>query len=148
MALDIHFEELVSSLSKAGLAPGSTALIPKEFKLSTELVVKFGERAVSLGNFFKTGETKVAPTVSFASEVRVEKFISGPKFNSSLIQGSSNNYTLLLVDPDAPTPEDPKFAYWRHWVLPGLQPSNAGTATLSQPALTEYLGPGPKDEKS
>lgn len=56
---------------------------------------------------------------------------------------------LLLVDPDAPTPDDPKFAFWRHWVLPGLQPikqSGGLAATQTKPALTEYLGPGPKDE--
>lgn len=56
--------------------------------------------------------------------------------------GSSNSYTLLLVDPDAPTPEDPKFAFWRHWVLPGLTAKGEQT----KPALTEYLGPGAKDE--
>lgn len=46
------------------------------------------------------------------------------------------------MDPDAPTPEDPKFAFWRHWVLPGL--SAKGEKTKA--ALTEYLGPGAKDE--
>jgi phosphatidylethanolamine-binding protein (PEBP) family uncharacterized protein len=55
---------------------------------------------------------------------------------------------LLLVDPDAPTPDDPKFAFWRHWVLPGLRPlsGDEGLVAQVQPALTEYLGPGPKDE--
>jgi len=43
------------------------------------------------------------------------------------------------VDPDAPTPEDPKFAYWRQWVLTGLP-------NTSKEAVTEYLGPGAKDE--
>ena len=54
---------------------------------------------------------------------------------------------LLLVDPDAPTPDDPKFAFWRHWVLSGLQPLSGGNQVAqTKPALTEYLGPGPKDE--
>jgi hypothetical protein len=54
----------------------------------------------------------------------------------------------MLVGPDAPTPEDPKFAYWRHLVVPGLQASTtaSSTATHAKLALTEYLGPGPKDE--
>lgn len=57
-------------------------------------------------------------------------------------------YLLLLTDPDAPTPDDPKFAFWRHWVLPGLQPlsGDSGIVGETKPALTEYLGPGPKDE--
>jgi phosphatidylethanolamine-binding protein (PEBP) family uncharacterized protein len=54
----------------------------------------------------------------------------------------SLSYTLLLVDPDAPTPDDPKFAYWRHWVVSGLKPSAGAEGKI----LTEYLGPGPKDE--
>jgi phosphatidylethanolamine-binding protein (PEBP) family uncharacterized protein len=54
---------------------------------------------------------------------------------------------LMLVDPDAPTPDDPKFAFWRHWVLSGLQPLGGGNQVAqTKPALTEYLGPGPKDE--
>lgn len=56
---------------------------------------------------------------------------------------SSQQYTLLLVDPDAPTPDEPKFAYWRHWVVSGLMP---GRESGSKKVLTEYLGPGPKDE--
>lgn len=50
----------------------------------------------------------------------------------------------MLVDPDAPTPEDPKFAFWRHWVISGLQPGRGGGAAAT--ALTEFLGPGPKPE--
>lgn len=55
---------------------------------------------------------------------------------------SSGTYTLLLVDPDAPTPDDPKFAYWRHWVVSNIK----SDATFEQPVLTEYLAPGVKDE--
>lgn len=60
-------------------------------------------------------------------------------------------YTLLLIDPDAPTPDDPKFAYWRHWVVSSITipaASGAGTedSTSKGKTLTEYLGPGPKDE--
>ena len=55
----------------------------------------------------------------------------------------------MLVDPDAPTPEEPKFAFWRHWVVPGLQPiqsEDSGLVAETKRPLTEYLGPGPKDE--
>ena len=59
----------------------------------------------------------------------------------------------MLVDSDAPTPEEPKFAFWRHYVVSGLQPSKAAPgsvateeAVASKPPLTEYLGIGPKDE--
>ena len=54
----------------------------------------------------------------------------------------------MLVDPDAPTPEDPKFAFWRHWILPGLQPLKDAPGVVGETkfAATPYLGPGPKDE--
>ncbi|POR34943.1 Phosphatidylethanolamine-binding protein [Tolypocladium paradoxum] len=56
----------------------------------------------------------------------------------------------MLVGPDAPPPHDPKFALWRHWVLPGLHPPQGvhGVVAQTKPALTEAtedLGPGPRD---
>ncbi|KAH9223306.1 phosphatidylethanolamine-binding protein [Leptodontidium sp. 2 PMI_412] len=140
MSLDTYSQQLVSTLSKVGLAPGSIPLIPGTFKLSTILGIKFGERAVTYGEIFRVSECKVAPTISFAPEVGKD---------------ASTSYTLLLVDPDAPTPEEPKFAFWRHWVVAGLQPSQAPPgsvaveqAVASKSPLTEYLGPGPKDDST
>ena len=52
----------------------------------------------------------------------------------------------MLVDPDAPTPEDPKYAFWRHWIQGGLEPGVWPPA--HQAAVTSYLAPGPKDELS
>ncbi|KAA8642013.1 hypothetical protein EYZ11_003964 [Aspergillus tanneri] len=128
MSLVTHAQNLSSSLLKAGLVPGSAPLIPDDFKPLTELSVRFGERQVNLGNLFRASECKQAPSVSFTPE------------NT----WSSKTYTLLLIDPDAPTPDDPKFAYWRHWVLSGLVPGMDDGDALN--VLTEYLGPGPKDE--
>lgn len=47
----------------------------------------------------------------------------------------------MLIDPDAPTPDDPKFAFWRHWVV-----SDLTSADVDGKILTEYLSPGPKPE--
>lgn len=52
----------------------------------------------------------------------------------------------MLVDPDAPTPDNPKFAYWRHWVVSNIKSSSTSSQLSSGNILTEYLGPGPKDE--
>jgi len=69
MALDPQFQQdVISSLTKAGLAPGSTPLIPEDFKPSIAIGFKFGEKSVSLGTVFKTSETSTAPTVSFDTE--------------------------------------------------------------------------------
>ncbi|KAE8152529.1 phosphatidylethanolamine-binding protein [Aspergillus avenaceus] len=120
--------EVVPSLHSAGLL--GMSIIPGDFLPSTELNVTFGDRPVSLGNLFRASECKAAPQVSFAAETSDIK--------------PPHKYTLLLIDPDAPTPDDPKFAYWRHWVVSGLQPGEAFGSSAQ--VLTEYLGPGPKDD--
>lgn len=125
---------LTASLEKANLIPGSAAsLIPASFSPGTRLTITYGSKAVELGNLFRAGECKMAPTVSFASEVGAS---------------SSASYTLILTDPDAPTPDDPKFAFWRHWILSGLQPLSgaSGEVAVTKGPVTDYLGPGPKDE--
>ena len=33
------------------------------------------------------------------------------------IKGSEATFTLLMVDPDAPSPHDPKFRNWLHWMV-------------------------------
>ncbi|CAH0050600.1 unnamed protein product [Clonostachys solani] len=134
MALEEYAQALASSLEKANLVPGSAAsLIPQGFKPTTKLNITYGDRHLDLGNLFRVTEVATAPSVSFPSE-------DGAPDDAS--------YLLLLVDPDAPTPDDPKFAFWRHWVLPGLQPLKNADDIVGQTkrALTEYLGPGPKDD--
>ena len=79
MTLPSHTEALSNSLSKAGLAFGSTPLIPADFKPTTELVVKYGDKPVDLGNYLKTGETKDAPTIEFKHEVYIERHRSERK---------------------------------------------------------------------
>lgn len=60
------------------------------------------------------------------------------------------SYTLMLVDPDAPTPDDPKFAFWRHWIITGLEPLGGGgegnVVAATKPAATAYHPPGPTKE--
>jgi len=52
-----------------------------------------------------------------------------------------------MIDADAPTPSDPKYAYWRHWIVPGLKATTDGSeAPTQRESLTEYVAPGKKDE--
>jgi phosphatidylethanolamine-binding protein len=135
MALQEHRQALTESLAKAGLVPGvAEKLIPTDFQPSIQLDISFAGKEVKTGNFFRSGECKLAPSVSFV-----------PEDNDAAANAS---YMLLLVDPDAPTPDDPKFAFWRHWVLPGLQPIRSDQTIVAQTKfpLTEFLGPSPKDE--
>ncbi|EJT74933.1 hypothetical protein GGTG_08771 [Gaeumannomyces tritici R3-111a-1] len=114
-------QAVVDSISRAGLAPGATPLIPADFEPTTELSVVYGGAKPS------RWATSSGPASSGAA-----------------------TYTLLLVDPDAPYPDDTQFANWRHWVVTGLRPttgaSAAGDAAAAGVTLTAYLGPGPKDD--
>ncbi|KUI63105.1 OV-16 antigen [Cytospora mali] len=133
-ALQTHGERLSQSLQEAKLLPGTAdGLIPTSFKPTTQLHVSYNGKDVDLGNLFRVYECKVAPDLSFQREADVD---------------SNTAYTLMLVDPDAPTPDDPKYAFWRHWVITGLEPlSGEGkvVAATKQPA-TSYHPPGPTKE--
>ncbi|KAI1367776.1 phosphatidylethanolamine-binding protein [Xylaria arbuscula] len=139
MTLDEHQAALATSLAKANLVPGpATGLIPDGFRPTAKLHVSFGDnnnnnRAVELGTFFRAGECKQAPKISFTGELEA---------------GENATYSFILTDPDAPTPDDPKFAFWRHWVLSGLRPQGVEgvDAAAAATELTAYLGPGPKDD--
>ncbi|ROT40446.1 PEBP-like protein [Sodiomyces alkalinus F11] len=137
MTLSGHAEALAASLAKANLVPGPAAeLIPEGFTPTTKLDVSFDDKAVELGNFFRAGECKKAPSIAFPAEAGAP---------------SSAAYLLIFADPDAPTPDDPRYAFWRHWVVPGLQPLSPGpsrqttlVAETKEP-LTQYHPPGPQD---
>ncbi|KAF1959351.1 phosphatidylethanolamine-binding protein [Byssothecium circinans] len=117
---NVSFPALLSSLSTAGLLP--SPVIPSTFKPSIQVSVSFNEVPVAAGNLFRVSAVKSAPIVTFTPE-----------------------YAFLLIDPDAPTPDDPKFAYWRHWVVSSI-PGKGEDVSKSGKTLTEYLGPGPKDD--
>ncbi|KAI0839088.1 phosphatidylethanolamine-binding protein [Hypoxylon sp. FL0890] len=138
MSLADHASALTSSLVHANLVPGpAAALVPASFKPTTIVAVSFGDKAVDLGTFFRAGECKQAPQISFPPEADA----ANAPANAS--------YIFILTDPDAPTPDDPKFAFWRHWVISGLKPSvgeGKDDETQGGKTLTEYLGPGPKDD--
>ncbi|KAI8961955.1 PEBP-like protein [Daldinia sp. FL1419] len=131
MSFADHTTTLASSLAQANLVPGSASeLIPASFAPTTQLAISFSDKAVELGTFFRAGECRQAPRVSFSPEA------------DAGLQGDAS-YLFILTDPDAPTPDDPKFAFWRHYVVSGLKP---GSEDGEGKVLTEYLGPGPKDD--
>ncbi|OAA59925.1 phosphatidylethanolamine-binding protein [Cordyceps fumosorosea ARSEF 2679] len=145
--------QLTTSLKEASLVPGAAAaLIPPAFAPSVDLSVSFASSeaapssssssSVRLGNLLRVSQVQREPSVSFQVE-------AGAAANDG-------SYLLMLVDPDAPTPEDPKFAFWRHWVVSGLKPPSSSSFSFSSsPALsssgttlTAFLGPGPKPESN
>ncbi|XP_023950915.1 protein D2-like [Bicyclus anynana] len=51
----------------------------------------------------------------------------------------SEYYTLALVDPDAPSRENPKFREWHHWLVGNI----FGSDTNKGETLSDYIGSGP-----
>jgi phosphatidylethanolamine-binding protein len=56
------------------------------------------------------------------------------------------DYTIMFLDPDAPTPDDPKFGYWRHWIVRGCwrQPGTGGRLNLGE-TVSPWIAPGVAD---
>ncbi|CAK1587812.1 unnamed protein product [Parnassius mnemosyne] len=48
-------------------------------------------------------------------------------------------YTLAMVDPDAPSRENPKFREWHHWLIGNIY----GGDLYKGEVLSDYIGSGP-----
>ncbi|XP_065163390.1 protein D3-like [Atheta coriaria] len=53
-------------------------------------------------------------------------------------------YTVLMVDPDAPSRADPKLGQWRHWLVGNV----LGNDISKGDVLTAYVGAGPPRKTS
>ncbi|XP_034838238.1 protein D2-like [Maniola hyperantus] len=51
----------------------------------------------------------------------------------------SEYYTLALVDPDAPSRENPKFREWHHWLVGNILGGDMNKGEV----LSDYIGSGP-----
>lgn len=130
---------LLASLKEAKLVPGpAEVVISPAFTPTFDLKVSFDSKPVSLGKFFKAGECKPVPAVSFSPVSATSSTTS-----STDEQKNDRTYLFMMIDPDAPTPADPKFAFWRHYVVTDLTVGGGGE---DGKVVTEYLAPGPKEE--
>lgn len=127
---------LIDSLKSASLLP--SPILPSSFMPTYSLEVSFPSQTPSNGSLVRVSDVNSTPAITFSS--------------ISSTSGQSSTFTLLLIDPDAPTPDDPKFAYWRHWVVTGIPTSISTSGSSSEgdvkdgKTVTPYLAPGPKDE--
>lgn len=113
--LDDFAQALSSSLAEAKLVPGSAAaLVPRDFKPATQLSISFGGREVELGNLFRVNECRLAPFVSFETEVSkaISVFASTP-YLSWFISLMTNKETELSRNPD----DDPTYRLGIPWEM-------------------------------
>uniref|UniRef100_A0A7M4F947 Phosphatidylethanolamine binding protein 4 n=1 Tax=Crocodylus porosus TaxID=8502 RepID=A0A7M4F947_CROPO len=55
----------------------------------------------------------------------------------------NKSYVLIMADPDAPSRSDPKFRFWRHWLVIDIQGSDLRAGHLRGHVLTDYVRPTP-----
>ncbi|KAI9243509.1 phosphatidylethanolamine-binding protein, partial [Helicostylum pulchrum] len=113
-------QNITQSLKKADIIPD---IVPQGFTSSTLVSVNYpnGED-VALGNFIKPSDSADAPTVTF------------------IAPDPDAEYTVLMVDHDAPSKEDHTYSPYRHWVVANI-PSSADFSQATE--LSGYIGPGP-----
>lgn len=90
---------------------------------SSELKLTYGELKVQAGVVLTPTQVQNSPTISF--DANPNAF-----------------YTVVMLDPDAPTRKDPKYSQWLHWLavnVPGQDLSQKGEV------LAEYVGAGPPE---
>ncbi|XP_043653727.1 protein D3 [Drosophila teissieri] len=66
-----------------------------------------------------------------------------PNVSWSGLEGKSNLLTLLMVDPDAPTRQDPKYREILHWAVVNIPGSNVDPS--GGHPVAAYVGSGPPE---
>ncbi|KAH7958250.1 hypothetical protein HPB49_000280 [Dermacentor silvarum] len=101
------------SFMKSGIVTDVIATVPKHF-----VEVFYPDTpGVLLGNTLTPKQTESVPDVRVPGD-------------------PDHRYTVILLDPDAPSRKDPKMRHWLHWLVVNV-PHNDTTT------LTKYAGPTP-----
>ncbi|XP_027008558.2 phosphatidylethanolamine-binding protein 4 isoform X1 [Tachysurus fulvidraco] len=67
----------------------------------------------------------------------------GPPQVRLAMADKQKKYTLIMVDPDAPSRTNPSRAYWRHWLLADIEGSSLKEGDIKGTLLSEYTPPTP-----
>ncbi len=93
------------------LSPRPSQVIPSSLSFAPSFLfsVTWGnEKEAILGNFLSKSDTDTEPKVILTPAGTADGFEGVPQ---------SEAYTLVMVDPDAPSREDRKYGPIRHWVV-------------------------------
>ncbi|CAL4977368.1 unnamed protein product [Urochloa decumbens] len=91
------------------------------FVPSISMTVAYGPKDISNGCLLKPSATAAPPLVR--------------------ISGRRNDlYTLIMTDPDAPSPSDPTMREYLHWIVANIP---GGTDASKGEDVVEYMGPRP-----
>ncbi|OIT30150.1 PREDICTED: protein MOTHER of FT and TFL1-like [Nicotiana attenuata] len=78
--------------------------------------------------------------ISNGVEIKPAAAAQKPRVHIQGSRGSNNLYTLVMADPDAPSPSEPTFREWLHWIVTDI--AEGGDASEGR-ELMEYMGPQP-----
>uniref|UniRef100_A0A0M3J700 Phosphatidylethanolamine-binding protein 4 (inferred by orthology to a human protein) n=1 Tax=Anisakis simplex TaxID=6269 RepID=A0A0M3J700_ANISI len=84
------------------------------------LAVSYGQHSVQCGTVLKPSDARKQPTVNWPSD-------------------SQKLYTLMMVDPDAPSRKRPTMGQWLHWLVVNVP----GSSIDQGQTLTPYAPPTP-----
>ncbi|CAN7990579.1 unnamed protein product [Ixodes hexagonus] len=111
---------LLNNIEKSGIVPD---LIPK---IPTQVVTVHytsSNAVAKMGNTIKKEDAARPPTVQFE-------------------QRANNLYTIMMLDPDAPSRKNPKYRSWVHWLVVNAEGPNTGRVDPGN-VIQSYKGPGP-----
>ncbi|XP_022139890.1 protein MOTHER of FT and TFL1-like, partial [Momordica charantia] len=92
------------------------------FTPAADLSVSYGSKQVANGCEIKPSAASDAPTLLIHSPL------------------SNHLYTLVMVDPDAPSPSEPTFREWLHWIVVDIP---EGSDAYKGKEVVQYMGPQP-----
>ncbi|KAI0066944.1 PEBP-like protein [Artomyces pyxidatus] len=145
MSLD-PMSAVLSTLRRESLIPD---VIPEGFQPSLLFSVVYPNgKEVLLGNELTVEDTLDEPSIVMTPlNIPFEQAVSDGSDPTADL-----SYTLVMLDPDAPTRADPIYREFRHWVVTGLKAPSARTseatggiiALRTKPSTTPYRAPGPR----
>ncbi|WCJ26918.1 PEBP (phosphatidylethanolamine-binding protein) family protein [Euphorbia peplus] len=81
-----------------------------------------------------------AKQVANGCEIKPSAAVQMPHVRVNGSRLNSNLYTLVMVDPDAPSPSEPKWREWLHWIVVDIP---EGCDATKGHELIPYMGPQP-----
>jgi len=96
--------------------------------VNKQILVEYSDRSINCGNNYKlTRLFDSRPTIKFSNQNEIGKY-----------------YTLIMLDPDAPSSKNPKFRSWLHWIVINIQNGRVknGTEIVPYKAPTPPTGTG------
>lgn len=93
-----------------------------EFKASVVVNMQYGSTQIHDGDEMRPAKCADAPSVVFKGQ-------------------AEKKYTVIMTDPDPPSPTDPKFREWLHWIVVNI-PGEKGDVTSGK-TVVEYNPPAP-----